>query len=179
MPCCDGNDDVSIKRSLYEAGERKMRNLEASFCAVISELKEYDMFEHFIRESSNNAKIPIDTIYGFMKSHFNEDVDRLNSELLKYSNHEIDIIRSILEKKKYLKYLLFAGARFYAQGGSEDLQGEYITIERAIQAHDPSLYWTDAIDDDSWANILNLETLEIEKTYENGIWHDGPYEAGM
>jgi len=71
------------------------------------------------------------------------------------------------------KFLLFAGLRYYPLGGGEDLQGGYNSLEKAIQAHNSIKY--DQYDDGGWANILNTETLKIEKTFQSGVWRDGAY----
>lgn len=68
-----------------------------------------------------------------------------------------------------MSYLLFAGDDYYPRGGAEDLQGQYNSIEEAISNHNPNEHNMDG----GWANILNLDTLEIVKEFNHSeFWKE-------
>lgn len=68
-----------------------------------------------------------------------------------------------------MPYLLFAGDDYYPRGGAEDLKGRFDSVERAIEAHDP----TEHDYEGGWANILCQDSLKIVKTFSRGDWYDG------
>ena len=60
-----------------------------------------------------------------------------------------------------MPYLLFAGNAYYPSGGAEDLIGKFNSINEAEAAFNPSNYTL------GWANILDLDTLEIVKQIQS------------
>jgi hypothetical protein len=67
-----------------------------------------------------------------------------------------------------MAYLLFAGDDYYPNGGAEDLQGQFETLEDAINAHDHNKYRHYG----GWANILNLDPLGIVMYFNRGKWSE-------
>lgn len=65
-------------------------------------------------------------------------------------------------------YLLFAGNDYYAEGGADDLQGWFETLDEAIKAHDPNKFTYDG----GWANVLRLDNLKIAKHFSRGTWYE-------
>lgn len=65
-----------------------------------------------------------------------------------------------------MAYLLFAGDDYYPNGGAEDLQGRFDTLEAAIAAHDPNKHKYSG----GWANVLCLDSLKIVKVFNRGTW---------
>lgn len=61
-----------------------------------------------------------------------------------------------------MRYLLFAGDKFEAKGGWDDLQGSYETLEEAMQ---PNHVWTNG-----WGEIVDLQTL-TKIMFWNCGWH--------
>jgi hypothetical protein len=70
-----------------------------------------------------------------------------------------------------MSYLLFAGNDYYPLGGAEDFKGSFETLERAVSAHNSTEYEYDG----GWANILNTESLKIEKSFNRGQWFEKGY----
>ena len=66
-------------------------------------------------------------------------------------------------------YLLFAGDDYYPKGGANDLKGSYVSLDDAIDAHNPNEFDYDG----GWANILNIETMKIEARF-GGSWIINP-----
>lgn len=65
-------------------------------------------------------------------------------------------------------FLLFSGEDYYPYGGAEDFRASFETVDEAMEAFD--------IDDliSPWANILDLESGVIVKTYDQcDGWYDG------
>lgn len=62
-------------------------------------------------------------------------------------------------------YLLFAGVEYYPEGGAEDLQGHFDTIDAAIAGYDSKNF--------EWANILCLDSLKIVCHFYDGEWIQG------
>ena len=73
-----------------------------------------------------------------------------------------------------MAYLLFAGDHYYPEGGAEDLQGKFDTIEEALAAHNPAAFEYDG----GCANLLCIDTLEMVKLFNQGVWRD-PYELEL
>ena len=67
-----------------------------------------------------------------------------------------------------MAYLLFAGNDYYPEGGAEDLQGKFDTIDAALAAHALS----DFVDYRAFANVLCLDTLKVVKNFHCGTWRE-------
>lgn len=72
-----------------------------------------------------------------------------------------------------MAYLLFAGNDYYPDGGAEDLQGRYETLEQAIASHEPNKYQYDG----GWANVLCLDSLKVVKRFFRGKWYEPDEDA--
>ena len=64
--------------------------------------------------------------------------------------------------------LLFAGDDYYPKGGAEDLQGRFTSPQEAMMAHDPRKYEYEG----GWANVLDLDSLQVVKRYARGKWFE-------
>lgn len=65
-------------------------------------------------------------------------------------------------------FLLFAGDTHYPEGGAEDLQRQFGTMDEAMAAHDPQKYKYNG----GWAHVLCLDSLKIVKIFSNNEWRD-------
>ena len=73
-----------------------------------------------------------------------------------------------MENRK--RFLLFIGSNAYPpRGGAYDLAGEYNIIREAIDACGK--------DRDIWANIFDLDTMEIVRAFSHGTWNN--YKGGI
>lgn len=106
MPCYDprGNEPKTV----YETGispeylesevskrEQKISFLEAGLCAIITELEKRNLAEEIIPEASRKGLIDL---VGFWNYHKKDDESRLMVELHKFSIHEQEVLREILNK---------------------------------------------------------------------------------
>ncbi len=66
----------------------------------------------------------------------------------------------------FSQYLLFAGDDYYPDGGANDLIGGFASVDAAVSAHDPKRFRYDG----GWANILQVSTQEIVRTFDRGTW---------
>lgn len=117
MPCYDGTNG-SCCNSNYPSTERaieyikvdneddknkillqqdKIRWLEAALCAVISELESKGICFEVLNNANKNGII---SLFQFWNYHKKEDESRLSVELAKYSEHELSVIKNILNNKK-------------------------------------------------------------------------------
>ena len=64
------------------------------------------------------------------------------------------------------RYLLFAGEDYYPSGGAKDLEGDFDTIDEAVNALDHEDYR------DCWAHVFDLTTKKIVKHHSRGVWID-------
>jgi hypothetical protein len=85
-------DNLLDKIELKKLKEQK-QFLEASLCAVLTELEKREIFDEVINIASKNGKI---NLKEFWDNHKTKDIDRLKKELDKFSQHEIEIIKQIL-----------------------------------------------------------------------------------
>ena len=69
-----------------------------------------------------------------------------------------------------MKYLLFAGTRYYPAGGAEDFRGGFDSVDSAIAGYTPINHEDE--DEDRWANIFDVETLQIAMRFYGGQWHE-------
>lgn len=67
-----------------------------------------------------------------------------------------------------IRFLLFAGDDYYPEGGANDFKGAFESLDAAIEAHNPNEHKYDG----GWANIFDLNTLKIVKTFNRGAWRD-------
>jgi len=97
MPCRDHYDSESV-RTVYEDNPehlKKAKEMEAALCAVFTELEKKGALEEVINRAESNGQIDL---MKFWKKHKKEDEQRLTKDLKKYSQHELDMIKDILNK---------------------------------------------------------------------------------
>jgi len=107
MPCYDGRD--SEPRVVYQNGvdpqplkyeisqlEDKIKRLEAGLCAIISELEKKGIANEIISQASKSGLVDL---MAFWSAHSKEDETRLAKELHKFSEHEQEILKTLLNKK--------------------------------------------------------------------------------
>lgn len=91
MPCYDGGPDYGS--SEISILNDKNNKLEASLCALISELVKRGLADEILPEASRKGKIDL---MAFWEKHNAEDRTRLAVALHKFSVHEQEILREIL-----------------------------------------------------------------------------------
>lgn len=104
MPCYDGRDNEP--RIIYQNGvnpepfkyeisrlQDRVNWLEAGLCAIITELEKKNIANEVISQASKSGLIDL---MSFWHQHKNEDVTRLAKELHKFSEHEQDVLRKLL-----------------------------------------------------------------------------------
>lgn len=104
MPCRDGRDDwAGGTRTEYVTEYqdnpehlKKVKEMEAALCAVFTELEKDGNLESVINRAESSGQIDL---MKFWKKHKKEDEKRLRKDLEKYSQHELDMIKDILNKK--------------------------------------------------------------------------------
>jgi hypothetical protein len=67
--------------------------LEAALCAILTELENRKAYNPVINAASKNGMIDIDS---FWEKHKNKDEQRLSNELSKFSEHEKEILKRLL-----------------------------------------------------------------------------------
>lgn len=70
------------------------RFLQAGLCAILTELEKANTINPIIYLASDNGKI---NLLDFWKNHKQTDVQRLQKELDKFSRHEKEILKSLLD----------------------------------------------------------------------------------
>ena len=73
--------------------KEKNKFLEAGLCALITELEKLDFFNEFMTKASENGKIDL---FNFWDNHKKQDENRLRRELQRFSKHEIDVLKKLL-----------------------------------------------------------------------------------
>lgn len=73
----------------------KIHKLDACLCAILTELEKIGIDEKIIEIASIEGKIDLSKHW---KNHKIKDEVRLKTDLEKYSNHEIDVIKKIINK---------------------------------------------------------------------------------
>lgn len=74
---------------------QKNQYLEASLCAIITELEKRGIANEIISQASTNGLIDL---MSFWKTHSKQDETRLAIELDKFSEHEQQILKRLLNK---------------------------------------------------------------------------------
>ena len=83
-------------------GEGRRYTYEAELCAVINELEKRGIAQEIMTEASKNGSIDL---FAFWKKHSEEDRNRLSRDLNKYSEHEKQLLREILNEKEIQEFL--------------------------------------------------------------------------
>jgi hypothetical protein len=100
MPCVDERrfdssfyiDNQEYKQKIREISKRN-EWLEAALCAIITELEKRNIANKIISESSRNGLIGL---MDFWKEHSKDDNARLAYELHKFSKHEQEVLKNLL-----------------------------------------------------------------------------------
>ena len=114
MPCIDHNthspypnniDNSETYKKLYSENEfsakviielkAKIHTLDAYLCAILSELEKRKIAKEIIENGSKFGKIDL---MEYWKLHKIKDEVRLKTDLEKYSQHEIEIIKTIINQ---------------------------------------------------------------------------------
>lgn len=107
MPCYTMYDDEELRSrgprienqdklaELYDA-KKRVSELEASLCALITEIRNEGLAEVVLVRASRHGLIDL---MKFWKEHESSDVARLSAELHKFSVHEQEILKTLLNKK--------------------------------------------------------------------------------
>ena len=106
MPCYDGRENEP--RIVYQNGVNpepfkyeisrlhdRINWLEAGLCAIINELEKKKIANEVISQASKSGLI---NLMDFWLHHSKEDETRLARELHKFSEHEQEILRKLLNK---------------------------------------------------------------------------------
>ena len=106
MPCYEarGNepriiyqdrDNPQDKRKIAELIDQN-RKLEAGLCAVITELEKRKIADEIISQASKSGLI---NLMDFWLHHSKEDETRLSRELHRFSEHEQDVLKRLLNAR--------------------------------------------------------------------------------
>ena len=108
MPCRNGYDDENEKAhqkfinksNAYEHQvnflKDSVKHFEAALCALITELEKEGIAERLISQASKSGMIDLK---GFWDKHKKKDENRLLKELDKFSEHEKEILKKLLNSK--------------------------------------------------------------------------------
>ena len=99
------NTPEQLKRDAFIVGQnnkiedllKRNEYLEAGLCAIITELEKRNIANEIITQASKNGIIDL---MNFWSCHSDNDKTRLAVELFKYSDHEKDIIKQILNENR-------------------------------------------------------------------------------
>ena len=83
------------KRTIVELHDR-IKWLEGALCAIMTELEKRKLANRVISQASKSGLIGL---MDFWKQHSNEDETRLANELHKYSEHEQEVLKRLLNGK--------------------------------------------------------------------------------
>lgn len=102
MPCYDGrpNNEIVYRDNPEDKKQIGLltdvnKFLEAGLCALITELENRGIADEIISDASKKGVI---NLMGFWAKHTKEDYVRLSNELQKFSQHEQDVLRKLLNK---------------------------------------------------------------------------------
>jgi hypothetical protein len=84
-------DKIELKK-LKEYNEY----LEACLCSILTELEKREIAEEIIDNATENGQV---SIFSFWENHKQKDIARLQKELDKFSEHEKQIIKELLQNK--------------------------------------------------------------------------------
>lgn len=97
MPCYSGEEknEVIVKVD-NPVLKKENQMLEAALCALITELEKKGIANEIISQASKSGLIDIMT---FWEKHKKEDEVRLARELHKFSEHEQEVLKRLLNKQ--------------------------------------------------------------------------------
>jgi hypothetical protein len=82
-------DKIEVKKLKEHNGY-----LEACLCAILTELEIREIAEEIIDNATENGQV---SMFGFWEQHKQKDEERLQKELRKFSQHEKEIIKKLLQ----------------------------------------------------------------------------------
>lgn len=87
---------VDNQETIHELNKQKrlVGQLEASFCAVLTELEKLGIVNQVLQKASRNGLMNLVELW---ENHKKDDESRISKDLLKYSKHELELIKKILE----------------------------------------------------------------------------------
>ena len=87
------SDYIPKGETLIEKMKKRNDYLEAALCSVFSELERKGIITDVLNNAEKNGDI---NLMEFWSEHQQKDVERLNLELSKFSDHEKEVIKKIL-----------------------------------------------------------------------------------
>lgn len=86
----------TVKPKTDKRLEEHARYLEACLCAVFTELEKQGNADDFIKVATEKAGVDVGA---WWLKHKSIDRERLKSDLSKYSDHELSIIKQLIENE--------------------------------------------------------------------------------
>lgn len=86
------SESTELNRKLYDQN----RKLQAGLCAIITELEKEKIADRVITQASKSGLIDL---VSFWASHSKEDEARLSKELHKFSEHEQEVLKRLLNER--------------------------------------------------------------------------------
>jgi hypothetical protein len=99
MPCRSGYEDEPRKEIIYQdnpAHLNRINELEAAVCALCNELEDMGYLDDVMAAAEKNGMTNIRKIW---EQHQQEDLARMKKNLSLFSEHEIKLIKQILNIK--------------------------------------------------------------------------------
>tara|TARA_R110001606_G_scaffold390098_1_gene556815 strand:+ start:876 stop:1199 length:324 start_codon:yes stop_codon:yes gene_type:complete len=107
MPCYDPRDnenesyvleirDNPLDKKLIKDLSEQNKKLEAGLCALLTELEKKGIADEVITQASKSGLI---NLTDFWLAHSKEDETRLSVELHKFSEHEQNILKRLLNER--------------------------------------------------------------------------------
>lgn len=110
MPCYDGRERENVRTEYINGVDPrpynheinnlidKVAQLEASLCAIITELEKKGIANEVISQASKSGLI---NLMEFWDKHSKEDEARIAKKFHSFSEHEQDVIRKMVKKGKF------------------------------------------------------------------------------
>jgi hypothetical protein len=108
MPCYSNQEEASrtvyeyrngVDPRPYESAISNLKDrgkwLEGALCAIITELESRNISSEIISDASKNGMLDIAK---FWNEHKGDDISRLMNDISKFSEHEKEIIKNLLNK---------------------------------------------------------------------------------
>jgi|21_taG_2_1085346.scaffolds.fasta_scaffold40448_3 hypothetical protein len=102
MPCYDGrsspNNSIKVDQLKGDISDRddEIRSLKAGLCATISELEKRGIADEVLSQASKSGLI---NLMDFWLNHKKDDITRLSHTLHQFSEHEQEMMRTLLNKR--------------------------------------------------------------------------------
>lgn len=98
MPCYDAEEcnEKQIKTNRIIQLNDRINKLEAGLCAIITELEKRNIADEILSQASKSGLI---NLMDFWLHHSKEDETRLSRELHKFSEHEQEVLKRLLNAR--------------------------------------------------------------------------------